>query len=57
MSEKTPSQFGDQWSLAEGTWHDGFPIIMRIRLEIDDHVGSPAFPVGYRITWKFANPT
>lgn len=54
----TPSsQFGDQWSLAEGTWHNGLPIIMRIRLEIDEFVGSPEYSVGYRITWKFENPT
>ncbi|MEM6691473.1 MAG: DUF695 domain-containing protein [Planctomycetota bacterium] len=51
------SNFGNQWTIAQGTWHNGLPIIMRLRTEIDDHVGSPDYAIGYRITWKFANPT
>ena len=56
MSESSPSQFGDNWALARGTWDDDLPISMRIRLDIDDYVASPQFPVGYRITRKFDAP-
>lgn len=57
MSETPTSQFGDQWLLAEGMWHDNLPIIMRLRVDIDDIVASQRFPVGYRITWAFQSPS
>jgi hypothetical protein len=47
-------KFPNSWKLYSGNWHDGFPILLKIRDSIDHIIASNIYPERYVITWKLA---
>jgi len=56
MRKMKNQKIADQWTLYEGAWHNGLPILLRIREDLNGFIGHPDYHTGFRITWAFQNP-
>ena len=43
----------DDWSLYDGIWGNGHPILLRFRNGLESYIGSQEYPLRYMITWSF----
>ncbi|MDP6546555.1 MAG: DUF695 domain-containing protein [Phycisphaerae bacterium] len=51
-----PAEIKDDWTLYEGLWGNGLPILVRVRNGLESYVGSQEYQCRYMITWALQNP-
>jgi len=50
-----PTESKDDWTLYEGVWGNGLPILVRVRNGLESYVGSKEYQCRYMITWTLQN--